>query len=66
MDNTTSGVPGPRLTEEERETAILRAQAAAASHEAKWISTGCFAAKGDADRARRLELLLIAGRRSTA
>lgn len=51
------------MSDEVREAAICRAEAAMVRHEAEWRRTGDFAAKGDADRARRLMLLLIAGRR---
>lgn len=53
-----------RMTDEEWKAAVARAQAAWAKHNYIWMLTGCFAAKGDADRAKRLEKLLIAGRKA--
>lgn len=52
------------LSDESREAAILRARTALQKHEARWHAEGCFAAKGDADRARSLLERLIAGRRA--
>lgn len=53
---------GQGLSDADREAAILRAGIAIERHEGIWLSTGCFAARGDADRARRLMEQLIAGR----
>lgn len=50
------------FSDDDREAAIKRAGAALEKHMAQWEETGCFAARGDADRARRLMELLIAGR----
>jgi len=50
------------LTDEAREVAIVFAGKAIERYMATWQAEGCFAAKGDADRARRLMELLIAGR----
>ena len=51
-----------RLSDADREIAIQRAGAAVEKHMAKWRETGCFAARGDADRALRLMGLLVKGR----
>lgn len=50
------------LTDEDRESAIVRAGRAIEKHEGVWLATGCFAARGNADYARRLMEQLIAGR----
>lgn len=50
------------MTDMQREEAIKRAGLAVVRHMGEWERTGCFAARGDADRARRLMELLIAGR----
>jgi hypothetical protein len=50
------------LTDETREEAISRCARAVERHMAEFARSGCFAARGDADRARRLMELLIAGR----
>lgn len=59
-----SGVGEGRLVlaDAEREEAIVRAGQAIEKHMAVWISDGCVAAMGDADRARQLMEQLIAGR----
>lgn len=61
MDEAT-----PRMTEEEWDAAIARATAAEASHDVQWMLTGCFAAKGNADRAKHLKESLIAARSRAA
>jgi hypothetical protein len=50
------------MTDSDREQAIVRAGKAMEKHMATYERTGCFSARGDADRARRLMELLIAGR----
>lgn len=50
------------ISDADREAAIKRAAAAMEKHYAEWLVSGCFAAKGDADRAMRLMYLLIQGR----
>jgi len=50
------------MTDDEREEAIQRAGKAMEHHMAIYTSTSCFAARGDADRARILMQALIAGR----
>jgi len=50
------------LSDADREAAIVFAGKAIEKYMADWEAHGCFAARGDADRARRLMELLIAGR----
>jgi len=50
------------LSDADREIAIVFAGKAIEKYMADWEAHGCFAAHGDADRARRLMELLIAGR----
>ena len=54
------------LTEAGWDAAIVRARTAKQKHEARWHAEGCFAAKGDADRAQSLLDRLIAGRKAAA
>lgn len=51
------------LTDESREEAIQLAGRLFLKHWARYEATSCLAAKGDADRALRLQNLLIAGRK---
>jgi hypothetical protein len=53
---------GQGLTDSQREAAIQRAAALIEKYMGIWKAEGCFAARGDADRARRLMELLIKGR----
>jgi hypothetical protein len=50
------------LTDSEREAAIVQAGKAIEHYMAEYERTGCFGARGDADRSRRLMELLIRGR----
>lgn len=61
-DSDGVGAVRQGLTDDEREAAIKRAGAAMQKHYARYAETGCFAARGDADRALRLMELLIASR----
>lgn len=61
FNNTQSSV-GHGLSDEVREAAIKRAGAAMQKHYAEWVASGCFAAKGSADRAMQLMYRLIKGR----
>lgn len=56
------GIEPTVMTDEEREAAIVRAGEAMVRYMGVWHEEGCFAARGDAHRARRLMELLIAGR----
>lgn len=60
----SSDAAGKRMTDEEREEAIKRAGRAVEKHMAEWERSGCFAAKGAADRAMQLLYLLKAGRKN--
>ena len=51
-----------QFTDADREAAIVRAGRAVEKHMTRWEAEGCFAARGDADRARMLMERLIAGR----
>jgi hypothetical protein len=50
------------MSDAEREAAIVQAGKAIERHMAEYERTGCFGARGDADRSRRLMELLIRGR----
>lgn len=51
-----------KLTDEQREAAILKAGELIQKYMAQYEETGCFAAHADAERALRLQTLLIKGR----
>jgi hypothetical protein len=50
------------MSDAEREAAIVQAGKAIEHYMAEYERTGCFGARGDADRSRRLMEMLIRGR----
>lgn len=60
--SAVSAVRHEPLTDESREEAIHLAGRLFLRYWARWEEVGCFAARGDAERALRLQNLLIAGR----